>query len=171
MKKDNSNIYNIIRTILMVIVMLVVLVGINKHNKKEDKVEEPKVEEKKEFRNSEIILWESYLNNAKKKNLINEDNLESIELISIVDYGKYKKKTPNIRYENINYKFTCKDKTLDCVDQSIRIIEDKESIYTTLVEIDLKDKTSVKFLNGCSFSINDELISYTEPFVYEGEES
>ena len=169
--KDNEFWLNLAKTALMVIFMLVILVGITNRNKKEEPKEETKVEEKKEFRNSEKILWDLFLEEAKQKNLIHEDNLESINLDKIVDYGKYVKKTPNIRYENINYTYSCKDKTLDCVDPSLRIVANEDSTYTSLVEIDLKNKKTIKFLSGCSFNLTDELVNYTEPFVYEGEEN
>ena len=170
-QKDNSIWMNLVRTALMVVVMLVVLVKITGNNTKQEEKpkEEQETKEVKEFRNSELILWDTFLKEAKAKKLIHEDNLETIELYSVEDYGKYLKKKPNIRYQQVSYTFTCKDKTEDCVDNKLKITENKK-VYTVLVQINLKDKNKIEFLNGCSFSINDELVNVDKPFVYDGEE-
>ena len=170
MNKDNSFWFNLLRTALMVILMLVILVGITNHNKKEEK-EEQKVEEKKEFRNSELILWDAFIKSAKLNGWIHEDNLESIELESITDYGRYLKKSPDVRYEQINYTFKCKDNTEDCVEPQLKIISTDKPIYSRLVIINLKDKENVNIVTGYVFNQNDEFVTVTEPFVYEGEES
>ena len=170
-KKDNSFVLNIIRTALMVILMLAILVGITNHNKKEDKPkEEPKVEEKKEFRNSELILWNTFLKAVKEKGYIHEDNLESIELLEIIDYGRYWDKEPYYRYETIHFSFKCKDNTSDCIWKKNKSEYEGENDRYTQVRIDIRDKEYIELNRGVSFNINDNLIP-TDPFVYEGEES
>ena len=168
MKKDNSFILNIIRTALMVIVILVIIVGITNHNKKAKTKEEPIVEEKKVFRNSELILWNNFLKQSKEKKYIIEENLESIELVEIVDYGKYLKNLPNLRYEQINFKYECKRNTTCVTDQFPKLNEGLEIRAVTTI-IDLTNKEYLE-ITGYSFRQSDELVPIEGPFVYEGEE-
>ena len=172
MAKNENRLINIMRTALTVFLMLLVLSKINNPLKKEEPKEEgTKVEEKKQFRNSELILWDAFIKSAKLNGWIHEDNLESIELESITDYGRYLKKSPYVRYEQLNYTFKCKDNTEDCVEPQLKIISDNKPIYSRLVIINLKDKENVNIVTGYVFNQNDEFVTVTEPFVYEGEES
>ena len=171
--KENR-LMNIMRTALTVFLMLLVLSKINNPLKKEEpKKEDTKTEEKeekKEFRNSELILWNTFLKTAKEKGYIHEDNLESIELLEINDYGRYWDKEPYYRYESIHFSFKCKDNTSDCIWKKNKSEYEGENDRYAQVRIDIRDKEYIELNRGVSFNINDNLIP-TEPFVYEGEES
>lgn len=171
--KENR-LMNIMRTALTVFLMLLIISKINNPLKKEEpKKEDTKTEEKeekKEFRNSELILWNNFLNKLKEKGYIIEDNLESIELLEIHDYGRYWDKEPYYRYETIHFSFKCKDNTSDCIWKKNKSEYEGENDRYTQVRIDIRDKEYIELNRGVSFNINDNLIP-TDPFVYEGEES
>jgi hypothetical protein len=170
-KKDNSFLMNVIIKALTVALMLLVLVkltGVN--NKKDDKPKEETEtkEEVKQFRKSELILWELFLKEAKQKRYIVEENIESIELIEIIDYGRYLKNLPNIRYEQINFTYKCKSKTICVTDKFHKLTEDSD-IRTATTIIDLTNKEYIE-MKGYTFKFNDELVPIEGPFVYVGEE-
>ena len=169
--KDNSWLMNFLTKAITVILLLLVLTkltGIN-DDKKEKSKEEPEVkEEVNKFRNSELILWNLFLKEAKEKEYIIEENLESIELIEIVDYGKYLKKLPNLRYEQLNFTYKCKSNTTCVTDKFPKQKEDSDIRVATTI-IDLTNKEYLE-MTGYTFRIDDELVPIDGPFIYEGEE-
>ena len=170
-KKDNSFLMNVLIKAITVALMLLVLVKLTGlgNNKKENKPkEEPETkEEVKQFRKSELILWELFLKEAKQKRFIFEENVESIELIEIVDYGRYLKSKPNLRYEQINFTYTCKSKTICVTDKFPKLSEDSNVRAATTI-IDLTNKEYLE-MKGYTFSIDDDLVPIEGPFIYEGE--
>ena len=174
--------------ILAVVIIVVVLVAIvllipdkqkeQSKTPKEETKQTEQIEIKEEIeqlkgvklRNSEKILWEAFLNQIKRRGFIHEDNLDYFAVVSIVDYGKYLKKQPNIRFEQINYVFRCKDDTVSCVDYNLRRIKNEDGSYSSLTQIDLKNKAYINLVGGYVFNESDELVPIKGPFVYEGEE-
>ncbi len=169
MNLKNQNIKAILGVILIAILTSSMIIAHQKDLKKETKKEEPKTEQKevKQFRKSELILWELFLKEAKQKGYIIEDNLESIELIEIVDYGKYLKNLPNLRYEQINFKCTCKKGTT-CVTDNFHIIKEESNLRAATTIIDLTNKEYIE-LTGYSFRMDAEFVPIEGPFVYIGE--
>ena len=157
---------------VVVITLVVIVLNLPDNSKKETKKEPNKVQvvDQKKIRNSERILWETFLNKIKKSGFIHEDNLEYFELVSITDYGKYLKAYPNYRFEQINYTFKCKDDTQNCVDYNLRSNIISDGVYAKLAQIDLTNKNFINLVGGFVFNQNDELVSIEGPFVYEGEE-
>ncbi len=170
MNLKNQNIKAILGVILIAILTSSMIIAHQKDLKKETKKEEPKTEQKevKQFRKSELILWELFLKEAKQKRYIVEENIESIELIEIIDYGRYLKNLPNIRYEQINFTYKCKSKTICVTDKFHKLTEDSD-IRTATTIIDLTNKEYIE-MKGYTFKFNDELVPIEGPFVYVGEE-
>lgn len=162
MNLSNQKLKAILGVILITILTASMIIAHQKDLKKETPKEEIKQEkvEKKEFTESEIIVWNLFLEEGKKNKIIDESNLDTIELISIEDYGRYLKSKPDLRYEQINFKYTCKDKTPDCIKANKNI-----DYYSQLVTINLKDKTYIK-IGGLSFGQNEQFESVTETFTY-----
>lgn len=169
--KDNSFWLNFLKTFLIVCIILVLIVAFDNRNKKESEPEETKVVEKETetFRQSELTLWDLFIKEAKQQGYIIEEELESIELVSIKDYGKYIKERPNIRYEEINFKFTCKDKTENCITPKLKQITEAKPVYKKLVIIDL-DKNYIQIVDGFTFKMSDNLVPIDGPFTFPGEE-
>ena len=162
MNLNNQKLKAILGVILIVILTASMIIAHQKDLKKEAPKEEIKQEkvEKKEFTESEIIVWNLFLEEGKKNKIIDESNLDTIELISIEDYGRYLKSKPDLRYEQINFKYTCKDKTPDCIKAN-----KNKDYYSQLVTINLKDKTYIK-IGGLSFGQNEQFENVTEIFTY-----
>ena len=170
MNLKNENIKIILGVILIVILSASMIIAHQKDLKKEISKEETKTtqkEEVKQFRKSELILWELFLREAKAQKYIIEENLESIELIEIVDYGKYLKNLPNIRYEQINFAYKCKSGTICVTDTFPKLKEDSDIREATTI-IDLTDKEYIE-MTGFSFRMDAELVPIEGPFVYVGE--
>ncbi len=170
MNLSNQKLKAILGVILIAILTASMIIAHQKDLKKETPKEEIKQEkvEKKEFTESEIIVWNLFLEEGKKNKFIDESNLDTIELISIEDYGRYLKSKPDLRYEQINFKYTCKDKTPDCVKANKPdCVKANKNIdyYSQLVTINLKDKTYIK-IGGLSFGQNEQFESVTETFTY-----
>ena len=162
--------YQSIKAIIGAILIVILTASMIIVHQKDLKKEEPKietVEEPKQFRNSELILWELFLKEAKQKGYIIEENLESIELIEIIDYGRYLKNLPNRRYEQINFTCTCKKGT-NCITDKFPIHSKDSNIRVATTIIDLTNKECLE-MTGYSFKKDDELLPIEGPFVYLGE--
>ena len=172
-KNDKSFWLNILKTALVVCILLGILMIIDNRSKKSEPESGESLletkEEAKEFRQSEKTLWNLFLEEAKKQNYIHEDELDSIDLVEIIDYGRYIKERPNIRYEQISFEFTCKDKTTNCLAAELLQNKDTLPIYKKYVIINLETK-DIQIVSGLTFKISDNLVPINGPFVFPGEE-
>ena len=157
-----NKIRNIIGIVIFIIILIIFLITFlsNKPEEEAKPAEEPK---QVELTASEQRVWDLYLTVAKRLDFIDESNLESINLVSIQDYGKYTKSHPDLRYEQLNFTYTCKDKTTDCVKLETQSTNNDYS--SQIVTIDLSNKNYIK-IGGLSFGMDEEFITVTEPFTY-----
>ena len=128
-----------------------------------EKVKEQEESRPREMTESESIVWELFLEEGKKTGYIDESNLESIIVHSIDDYGRYTKSNPHLRYEQLSFTYTCKDKTTNCV--KVNPKGESQEYYSQLVTIDLRDQTYIK-IGGLSFGMDEEFVKVTRPFTY-----
>ena len=154
---------NIIGLVIFFIVLIFIAIVFFTQDKTEEKQSSETPTETVELTESERIVWDNYLTVAKRLGFIDESNLEKIELVSIQDYGKYTKSHPDLRYEQLNFTYTCKDKTTDCV--KLETEGTYNGYYSQLVTIDLNNKDYIK-IGGISFGMDEQFVDVTEPFTY-----
>ena len=159
-----NHIRNIIGIVIFVIIAIIFIITIVIPNTPEEEKEQEQQEKQQiQLTESEQRVWDNYLTVAKRLGFIDESNLEKIELVSIQDYGKYTKSHPDLRYEQLNFTYTCKDGTTDCV--KLESKDTNNGYYSQLVTIDLSNKNYIK-IGGLSFGMDEEFITVTEPFTY-----
>ena len=160
-----NHIRNIIGIVIFVIIAIIFIITIVIPNTPEEEKEQKQQQEKQQIQltESERIVWDNYLTVAKRLGFIDKSNLEKIELVSIEDYGKYTKSNPDLRYEQLNFTYTCKDGTTDCV--KLETQGTNNGYYSQLVTIDLNNKDYIK-IGGLSFGMDEQFVDVTEPFTF-----
>ena len=154
---------NIIGLILFFIILIFIAIAFFTQDKTEEQPTTETPTETVNLTESERIVWDNYLTVAKRLGFIDKSNLEKIELVSIQDYGKYTKSHPDLRYEQLNFTYTCKDGTTDCV--KLETQGTNNGYYSQLVTIDLNNKDYIK-IGGLSFGMDEVFVDVTEPFTF-----
>ena len=93
-----------------------------------------------------------------EENILNESNLESFDILSIYEYGYYRNK-PNKKYIEFDFKYTCKDKSKNCITKTSTmfstISSDKEY---NIIWAYTDGKTIYELSSGVSIGFNDDFV-------------
>ena len=91
-------------------------------------------------------------------NILIESNLESFNILSIYEYGYYRDK-PNKKYIEFNFRYTCKDKTKNCITKSATMFSTISSVNDYNIIWAYTDGRKIYELSkGVSIGFNDDFV-------------
>ena len=115
---------------------------------------EDKTEVSKQDKDLIILLKNKMI----EENILIESNLESFDILSIYEYGYYNN-IPNKKYIEFDFRYTCKDKSEDCITKSSKMFSTISSDKDYNVIWAYTDGKKIYELSGgVSIGFNDDFV-------------
>lgn len=93
-----------------------------------------------------------------EENILNETNLESFDILTIYEYGYYRKE-PTKKYLEFDFRYTCKDKSKECINKFSKMfstISDDRNYNIIWAYTD--GKKIYELSSGVSIGFNDDFV-------------
>jgi len=147
------------RIITIIVLSTFILVSVIIYMLTADKLFKPKNVKVKEYESIAIVkegpssekqaLMDMITEKYKELGYMDQENIETFEILDIVEYGYYQS-MPEIKYYQVNFNYTCKDKTENCITYKgdYGNTKDKNIGYKSAVFVALNNGEFVKFQKG-----------------------